>query len=258
MVLDIGTLGKKLADAMPPQAADPIRSMRNLVRYARYRGDGRYCPVCSKTSKRFVPYGIPPREEACCIHCGALERHRMTWSYFGRETDLFDGRDKRVLHIAPERQFEKLLRSRLGKGYLTADLLNPRAMVKMDITDIQYDDDSFDVIYCSHVLEHVDDDRKAMREFQRILKPAGWAVLLVPLTAQVTYEDPSVTDPSERLRLFGQDDHVRRYGPDFVNRLQDAGFSTTIVEPENFLSSSEINAMQIGAAVEDKIFLCTK
>jgi SAM-dependent methyltransferase len=182
----------------------------------------------------------------------------MTWSYFEKETDLFDGRAKTVLHIAPERQFEKLLHTRLGTGYLTADLFNPRAMVQMDVTDIQFDDNSFDVIYCSHVLEHVDDDRKAMREFHRVLKPTGWAALLVPLTADRTFEDPTVKDPQERLRLFGQDDHVRRYGPDFQSRLVDAGFTVSKVEPGDFLTPDEITSMRIGVEVEDKIFLCRK
>jgi SAM-dependent methyltransferase len=182
----------------------------------------------------------------------------MTWAYFERRTDLFDGHAKSVLHVAPERQFEKLLRERIGPGYLTADLLNPRAMVKMDITNIQYEDDSFDVVYCSHVLEHVDDDNKAMREFRRILKKTGWAVLLVPLTAETTFEDPSVTDPRERLRLFGQVDHVRRYGLDFEDRLRNAGFSVEVVAPQDFMTPSEMSAMRIGVDVEDKIFVCRK
>lgn len=247
-----------LIGAIPSPLEEGVRSARNFVRFARYRGEGRYCPVCEKSAKRFVPYGVPPREEACCIHCGALERHRMTWSYFERRTNLFDGQEKRVLHVAPERQFEKLLRKRIGSGYLTADLFNPRAMVKMDITDIQYEDDSFDVVYCSHVLEHVDDDIKAMTEFHRVLKPTGWAVLLVPITAETTYGDPSVTDPQERLRLFGQEDHVRRYGPDFGDRLRDAGFAVEVVEPQDFLTPAEVSAMRIGVDIEEKIFLCTK
>jgi SAM-dependent methyltransferase len=98
--------------------------------------------------------------------------------------------------------------------------MNPRAMVRMDITDIQYPKDTFDVIYCSHVLEHVVDDRKAMREFHRVLRPDGWALLLVPITVEKTFEDPSVTDPEERLSVFGQEDHVRCYGPDYVERLR--------------------------------------
>lgn len=254
----LATARKKLEGSLPAGVTDPLRSALNYVRFARHRGSGRYCSVCGESAKRFVPYGVPLREEACCIHCGSLERHRMTWSYFERSTDLFDGRAKRMLHVAPERQFEKLLRERIGAGYLTADLFNPRAMVEMDITDIQFPDDTFDVLYCSHVLEHVDDDRKAMREFRRVLKPNGWAVLLVPLSAEKTFEDPSITDPAERLRLFGQDDHVRRYGPDFEDRLREEGFDVKRIEPEDFLSRSEIEEMCIGFDVDDKIYLCTK
>jgi len=97
-----------------------------------------------------------------------------------------------------------LLGNQLNDGYLTADLSNPKAMVKMDITDIQYPDESFDVIYCSHVLEHVPDDRKAMQEFFRVLKKDGWAVLLVPIVGELTFEDPSIVDPVERTKIFGQ------------------------------------------------------
>ena len=159
-----------------------------------------------------------------CAHCRALERHRIVWHYIHSHTDLFDGRPKRVLHVAPEKCFDELLRRRLGEGYLTADLASERAMIKMDVTAIQFPDESFDVIYCSHVLEHVSDDRRAMREFHRVLKSDGWAILLVPIIAKRTIEDPTVVDPAERLKVFGQEDHVRRYGPDYVDRLHDAGF----------------------------------
>lgn len=252
----LATLQQTLGVAFASQVADLIQFGRNSVRYARYKGSGRYCPVCQKTAAKFAPFGVIPREEARCIYCGALERHRLTWSYFKRNTDLLEGRAKRMLHVAPERQFEKLLRKHIGQGYLTADLLNPRAMVKMDITNIPYEDDFFDVIYCSHVLEHVDDDQKAMREFRRVLKPSGWAVLQVPITAEVTFEDPSVTDPEERLRLFGQEDHVRRYGPDYTQRLCDAGFTVNVIEARDYLTPAELDAMRVDA--RGKVFHCTK
>ena len=150
-----------------------------------------------------------------------------------------------MLHVAPEPVFETLLKRRLGGAYLTADLRNPRAMVKMDVTDIRYPDEHFDVIYCSHVLEHVPDDKKALWEFFRVLKNNGWAVLLVPVDADKTFEDPSVTDPKERLRLFGNRGHVRRYGPDFADRLRDAGFKVKVTTPSDFLTSQEIEQMGI-------------
>ena len=98
-------------------------------------------------------------------------------------------------------------------------------MEQMDVMDISYPDETFDVIYCSHVLEHVTDDRQAMREFHRTLKPDGWAILNVPITTEVTFEDPAIESATERERVFGQIDHVRCYGPDYVNRLARAGFS---------------------------------
>ncbi len=191
------------------------------------------------------------------MHCQALERHRLVWLYFQRMTDLFDGGAKQVLHVAPEPAFVPGLKERLGAGYLTADLDDARAMERMDITDIRHPDGSFDVIYCSHVLEHVPDDRKAMREFYRVLRPGGWAVLLVPITAETTVEDPSITDPAERLRLFGQEDHVRRYGPDYRERLEAAGFKVTITHPSSFLKPNEMERTGISEAAGE-IYHCTR
>jgi SAM-dependent methyltransferase len=190
------------------------------------------------------------------MNCGSMPRHRLTWLYFENITNIFDGHDKQMLHVAPEPCLEKQLKSRLGRGYLTADLLSPHAMVKMDITDIQYADETFDVIFCSHVLEHVPDDRAALSEMRRVLKKQGWALILVPITAEQTFEDPSVTSPSERLRLFGQEDHVRRYGPDFTSRLTDSGFDLKTVRAGDFLDSEKIARMGIDESEE--LYFCIK
>ena len=144
--------------------------------------------------------------------------------FLDAKTDLWDGAEKSLLHIAPEACLEPPLRSRLKEGYITADLHNPAAMIEMDITDIDYEDRSFDVIFCSHVLEHVENDKKALAEFFRILKPSGWAMLLVPITVTTTYEDSTITDPEQRLQEFGQTDHVRRCGHDYVDRIREVGF----------------------------------
>lgn len=129
-------------------------------------------------------------------------------------------------------------------------------MVKMDITDIQYPDNTFDIVYCSHVLEHVPDDHKAMREFARVLKPEGWAVFMIPLSAEQTIEDPLITSPAERERLFGQHDHVRRYGPDFKDRLEKEGFKVTVMKPSQIASTEE--TMSMGLPIQDAIFFCMK
>lgn len=155
----------KVAQVIPEVIKPPLRKLRQWVRQfirgLKYVGSGRHCPVCNRNSRKFGEAGIIPREDAQCIHCGAVERHRLVWLYFKRKTNLFSWHSLKMLHVAPEETFEKLLRSQLGSNYLTADLYNPGTMVKMDVSDIQYSDESFDVIYCCHVLEHVPDDRKA-------------------------------------------------------------------------------------------------
>lgn len=192
-----------------------------------------------------------------CPNCGALERHRLTWLYFKRCTNLFSEEPGKVLHIAPENCFEARLRKWLGGAYITADINNPNAMVRMDIMDIHYPDQSFDIIYCSHVLEHVLDDKKALRELFRVLKRGGWAVILVPIYSNETFEDSSVIDPLERRRLFGQDDHVRRYGPDFIARLQEAGFVVAKTRVSDLVNKNEEIRLGLTAASGD-IFCCTK
>jgi SAM-dependent methyltransferase len=173
------------------------------------------------------------------MYCGSVERQRLAWLFWERVLGLPE-KSVSMLHVGPEPVFETRFRKRLGAGYITADLYDSRAMVEMDITDIKYPDGFFDAIYCSHVLEHVTDDRRAMREFHRVLHPDGWAILLVPITAKETFEDPSITDPAERRRLFGQEDHVRRYGPDYEERLREAGFAVEVTRPEDFLSEEEM------------------
>ena len=245
-----------ISNILPPAIKGPLRRARNLIRYLSVRGSARHCPICGKSSRAFGDFGAERRKDAQCLYCGSLERHRLIWLYFQRRTDLFDGRLKRMLHVAPETCLEPQLKRAIGSGYLTADLLDPGAMVRMDITDIGYPDGTFDVIYCSHVLEHVDDDRRAMREFRRVLKPEGWAILLVPITVEKTFEDPTITDPARRLELFGQDDHVRRYGPDYLDRLRDAGFDVTTTVAADFLSNEEIARMGITHAAGE-VYRCS-
>lgn len=247
----------KIAPLLPSWLKRTLRPLRDAAVSACFSGKERYCPVCERTFRRFARGGSGGRDEAMCVGCGALERHRFLWIFLWKKTDLFNRKPKAVLHIAPEECLEPALRNYLGEQYLTADLLSPTSMVQMDITDIQYPADSFDVIFCCHVLEHVADDRQAMREFYRVLKSGGWAILLVPICGEITYEDPSIVDPLERLRVFGQEDHVRSYGVDYVDRLRETGFTVKKYAVNELCDADEATRMGLTDHSGD-IFFCTK
>lgn len=191
-----------------------------------YRGKGVECPVCGTSYRKFLPYGrLKPRANALCPNCLTLERHRLMWLYLRERSDFFN-RKMDVLHVAPEACFINRFEELHGNLYITADIESPLAKVKMDIHHIPFEDNSFDVVLCNHVLEHVRDDIAAMREIHRVLKPNGFAILQVPFFSPVgdtTFEDDSITDPRERERIFGQNDHVRRYGHDYPERINASG-----------------------------------
>lgn len=246
---------RTVVSRLPEWIKRPLRPLRNRVVALPYHEEGRFCPVCRKSFSRFRKYRL--REDAQCPYCQARERHRLLWLYLTTSTDLFDGTPKKVIHIAPELCFVSRLRKCLGDGYLTVDLYARHAMEKMDITNIEYPDHSFDVILCSHVLEHVQDDKRAMREFFRVLKNSGWAILLVPITADKTFESSTILDSQERMEAFGQEDHVRMYGPDFVDRLRETGFRVEVKTVNDIVRSDEAKTMGLTSASGD-IFYCTK
>jgi predicted O-methyltransferase YrrM len=203
--------------------------------WARKKGEAApcYCPVCETTVARFARYaffGRKGRANAQCPNCGSLERHRLVWLYFERKTNLFDPPRKKMLHIAPEAAFADRLANHPAIDYLSGDLESPwhQAMVKMDITNITMPDNAFDVIYCSDVLEHVPDDRQAIQELYRVLKPGGWAVLNVPIIRERTFEDSAITSREDRMRHYLHPLHVRAYGKDYAERLAEGGFRVTV------------------------------
>lgn len=202
-----------------------------------YVGRGLECPICGVKRRKFLPYGyVDVRDNALCPSCLALERHRLLWLYLERETELFSQTPK-LLHIAPEVCIMKYLKRQYAAqnqkvNYITADLESPLADLHFDVQQIPLADDSMEVILCNHIMEHVADDRQAMRELYRIMKPEGWGVILSPVERDraVTYEDDSITDPEERNRIFGQYDHRRIYGVDYAERLSSAGFDVEAVD----------------------------
>ena len=191
----------------------------------------RTCNVCGFEGI-FNPFGWPLRIDAHCPQCKSLERHRLLKLWLSSNAGAIQ--DKDTLHFAPEACVAGFVRP-LARSYVTADVEAGRADLVLDIERIDLAPSSFDVVICSHVLEHVD-DRKALPELFRILRPGGVCILLVPLIEgwDATFEDPSITDPRERADYFGQFDHVRYYGANFRDRVRDAGFGLTeftAVEP---------------------------
>jgi predicted SAM-dependent methyltransferase len=239
-----------------------IRLWRHRISYYLfYRGTERFCPICEKSSSKFLPMvwkqkDATGRENVKCPYCYSFERHRLLYLFLRRKTDILtETRRRQVVHVAPEPCLRSVFKKILGAGYRTADLGDPTVDIKMDICNIEFPDDSLDVILCSHVLEHVTDDQRAMREFSRTLKPEGVAVIMVPVNAEKTFEDWSITDPDERNRVFGMD-HVRRYGPDVEDRLRANHFEVVATHSRDFLSAEEMERM--GIIAEECVYLCRK
>lgn len=203
-----------------------LDEMRPWARRQRYRGSAVECPCCGRSWTMMLPHR--GRQGARCPGCGSLERHRILWLYLQRETTVLR-QGGSMLHFAPEEAVGRALRRIANVDYLSVDIEPGKAMRVMDITALSLADESFDVVLCNHVLEHVPDDHAAMSEIARVLRPTGRAIMQHPIDygRSVTYENWDVVTPEARLREFGQEDHVRVYGTDFPDRLTRAGLDVT-------------------------------
>jgi len=221
-----------------------------------YKGDKVSCPVCDHHFKKFLPYGRKARENALCPNCLALERHRLMYLFLKEQTPFFT-QPLKVLHVAPEICFIERFEALPNINYVTADIESPLAKVKMDIHDIPFDEGTFDVVFCNHVMEHVDDDIRSCAEINRVLKPDGWAIIQSPVyDIEETIEDKSIKDAKERERLFGQRDHVRKYGKDYAQRLSRSGLK---VEENRYVKTLSVETInKFALPVNEVIFYCTK
>ena len=242
-----------------------FRNFAHRIRSIAYRplfqlvfaGNQFYCPVCDTSVRFFLSHGNPRRQNALCPVCGSLERHRFTWFYIKNHTNLYEPKPKRILHFAPEWGFLENIRKLPHIEYIAADITKrPGVAVQVDITKIQFADCSFDFLICSHVLEHVVDDRTALREIYRVLKPGGSALIMVPVSGRTTLEDASIQSPSEREQAYGHPDHVRYYGLDFQDRLADANFRVKLIDPKDFISEGNLERAAI--LPTDFLFHCVK
>ena len=206
------------------------------------RGNKFTDPIDGKSFKNFLSYGYEKqRDNVLSPSTLSLERHRLLWLYLQNETDFFSAK-KKVLHFAPEQCFLKRFRKLDNLNYTTTDLLSPIADVKADICDLPFEDNSYDTILCNHVLEHIPDDSKAMKELFRVLKPGGYGIFQIPqdLNRETTFEDNTITDKAERAKIFGQYDHVRVYGRDYFDKFRSIGFKVEEVNYTASLSTEEI------------------
>lgn len=240
--------------------------------YSRSPGQ-RYCPICERSSLYFLPGGMEKiRGDARCQYCFTAERHRLLWQFLVKKSHLFPPRPK-VLHIGPGdiRYLVSKLKKHFGtlKGggqYVTAGLELRQVVVKTDVTTMAFADEVFDFIYCSHVLEHVEEDKRALREIRRVLRVGGHAIVQIPITAEKTFEDPTVVDPERRFEFFGDPGHVRRYGPDFAMRLRAAGFQVETFRVEDVVEQADVQRLGLALAAQpivadepqETLFLCRR
>jgi SAM-dependent methyltransferase len=256
-----------------------------LMRYTAYQklryypdlvlslGRGLNCPFCGWHFRRFLSAGLNHpvllekrvigtgfRRNVLCPRCKSNPRERLMYLYLRNRTILLS-ESLTVLHVAPEPQLQRALLRCPRLRYLStdyADVPNCSIRVRTDLQRLAYHNDVFDVVICSHVLEHVADDRAAMREILRVLKPGGWSILQVPiaLALEKTYEDPTVVDENERVRHFGQRDHVRLYAADYADRLRDSGFSVEMFS--GFKEFGEAACNKHGLNAHEDLYICSK
>ncbi|MEM9679362.1 MAG: methyltransferase domain-containing protein [Bacteroidota bacterium] len=212
-----------------------------------FKGSTYTDPIDGKSFRIFLDYGYKKqRKNVLSPSTLSLERHRLLWLYLNRETDIFD-RKLKVLHFAPEQAFYKRFKNIPHWDYVSTDLNSPLADVKADICDLPFESNSFDLIFCNHVLEHVPDDTKAMQELYRVMRVDGMGIFQIPqdLSRAITFEDNTITDKKERTKIFGQYDHVRIYGRDYFDKLRKIGFKVDEVDYTATLPKEEIDRYRL-------------
>jgi SAM-dependent methyltransferase len=237
------------------------KHQKNLQRYA---GNNVICPICNSSFRAFAPY--LNRENARCLNCESLERHRLLWKYLQEKTDIFRENKKiKLLHFAPEKMFYNIFSNAGNIIYYPCDI-SPEHYAysgsvdisKADITNIPFEDNYFDVVFCNHVLEHIPDDRQALSELYRVMNCGAWGIFQVPIdfNREKTYEDITITTSEGREKAFGFADHVRYYGRDYKERLSKTGFKVT--EDEYIKSFSPADKLKYGLDSSELIYKCIK
>lgn len=239
----------------------PIANKLRLI-YLRikYTGSTVMCPCCQSKFGEFAPFGNNKRKNAWCPKCEGLERHRLLWLYFEQKTNIYK-KPLKVLHIAPETIFFTHFIKQPNIEYYPVDIfpnLYPKGTKYFDLLHPSHPENSFDVIICNHVFQYIEEDKKAMENTFKLMKPGGWGVMQVPIdtTRQITYEDNSITDPLEREKIFGLKEHVRYYSYDYADKLRIAGFKVLVDDFTSQFTDEEI--YKYGFWKGDSVYYCTK
>lgn len=248
-----------------------LRKIRTNYRCLLYRGNKYECPFCGFKSRKLLPIGLPHGaiianriigagvREGGCVKCDSVDRDRLLYAYFKFVLKVFnDNKDFSILHLAPELMLSREFLKYKYRQYSCTDKFMPGYRypdytIDMDIMDISFQDNNFDLVICNHVLEHITDDLGAMKELYRVLKPGGTAVLQVPISTllKITYENPDATTDKKREEYYGQYDHVRIYGQNYTSRLESVGFKVSR------LNISE-EFKKFGVIVSEDLFICNK
>lgn len=268
-----------LRSLMKQLVPERLRLLRfSLYEKARYYpeivfslGNRLECPFCGWRFRRFRPAGFHYpviiekqvigghwHRDNVCPRCMSNARERLAYLYLKDRTQVFE-RPVRLLHVAPEPQLAAVLKRSPNIKYVSADLFGPGVMSRFDVQQTPFRDQTFDVVICNHVMEHVSEDSVAMAEVHRILKPGGWAMLQVPIALRLerTIEDPTAMTDAERIERFGQEDHVRLYcRGDYIQRLEAAGFAVRVESYPTTLGSQTVG--RFGLVEEEEVFLCSK
>jgi len=233
--------------------------LNNLAAFRKiyYFGFKYHCPICNSKLRKFEPFGSrkPPRPHAQCPVCKSVERQRLTWMYLKNHTDLFSEKNS-LLHFAPRSSIYEKLKAKKSIKYYPVDITDRNANIQLDIQRLPFNDNSFDYIWCSHVLEHVKNDQQALGELNRVLKVDGKAIILIPLQAEKTEEFTHLSSRKARLEKTGHPEHLRNYGPDFKKRLMDAGFNVKILEANELFQEHLLKKTNCNK--KENIFLCSK
>lgn len=242
-------LYKYLLNKLPRPLLIRLSYPFKLVAPLLYKGDQVECPVCEKSFSKFLSYGsdVAHRENVLCPYDLTLERHRLMWMYLKDHSNFFKAEKLDVLHIAPEQCFHKKFKQQQNLNYLTGDLVSPIADMHFDLHQIPLEENRFDIVFCNHVLEHVEDAHQCMTELFRVMKPGGWGILQVPqdFSREKTYEDATITSPEEREKHFWQKDHVRLFGMDYPDWLRKAGFEVETFDPNKAYSPEIVSRYRL-------------